>query len=209
MEWILEKLIKRLTRSRFNYIFSFYFDGVTALLLLYLALQRGDATPLSALVSFVVGFLLFSFIEYAFHAWLFHGKISIFVTGHAAHHKDPFGYDALPFFFGSLVALVLYALAALVVGETLALLFASGVLSGYLAYGLMHHAMHRIYPNNRYFRYMVSLHDMHHQNIRKNHGVTSPVWDILLGTYDPTPPSKSYNLANRAKRVGDEESQAS
>lgn len=196
----MEQWIKNLTQSKFNYIFSFYFDAFVALLFIGLAIARNDFSFLEGVGIFVLGVLFFSFIEYAFHAWLFHGTIKIFVKGHAAHHANPFGYDALPFFFGSFVALLIYIVGRFVVGDSLSLLFAGGVLVGYLAYGVMHHAMHRVYPKNRYFRYMVKLHDMHHQNIKMNHGVTSPIWDIIFKTYDPNPPKQTFNSSNKEKR---------
>jgi len=66
------------------------------------------------LAILISGIFIFSLVEYLIHAKLFHAKpgsiFKTFVLGHIAHHKDPQGYDSLPFFFAS-VLLLIFALA--------------------------------------------------------------------------------------------------
>ncbi len=181
---MVTNFIKTMTKTKWNYLLSFYFDAAVAFIMLFLAFS-GETSLSNILGLFFIGAFIFTFIEYVFHAWLFHGSIKIFVQGHAAHHRDPYGYDGLPFFVGAAVAVVVAMLISLIVSFAVAMAIGSGILFGYLAYGVMHHLMHRKDYKNSYYQYMMKLHETHHKDIRMNHGVTTPIWDIVFRTYKP------------------------
>ena len=182
---MIENIIKTMTKTKWNYILSFYFDIAVALGMFVLALFS-ELSIFTIVPLFILGLFVFTFIEYMIHAWLFHGSIKIFVQGHASHHRNPYGYDALPFFTGGVVTTIIALGLALLIGFDSAMAFGAGGLLGYVSYGLMHHVMHRKDFNFKYYRYMVKLHDSHHQDIKMNHGVTTPIWDIVFGTYRPS-----------------------
>jgi dihydroceramide fatty acyl 2-hydroxylase len=82
-------------------------DVLVSCVLLYLGLRRTDLTPALAISIALFGLVLFSFVEYCFHRWLFHGSVHVLEQGHRKHHEEPQAYDSLPFFLPPLVALLL------------------------------------------------------------------------------------------------------
>ncbi len=173
-----------MSEAKWNYWLSFVFDGIIAIALAYVAFNAG-LTLLSGLSFFFFGVLFFTLIEYIVHAKLFHGSAKSFVRAHAKHHKDPYGSDAMPFFFAMFIIAPFYGASFFLFGFELSTIFTSGIFVGYISYGLMHHAMHRVKPRNPYFSYMVAFHDLHHETPKMNHGVTVPFWDMVFGTYIP------------------------
>jgi len=171
----------RLSRTRANYWAEFALDttlGVTFLLQGLRYHDRSWSEPLLVLA----GLFVFSYIEYFFHRWLFHGPVRLLAEGHAAHHRNPLGYDALPFFLPSLLLFGLIApwLVLLPLGD--ALLISCGIAFGYIAYGAGHFAIHRLRMRHPVLRRWAGYHHIHHYHPDRNFGVTSPLWDSLLGT---------------------------
>jgi dihydroceramide fatty acyl 2-hydroxylase len=180
----IENALKNMSEAKWNYWLSFIYDGAIAILLMIVAYMSGMEF-FTGLIFFFSGVIFFTLIEYVVHAHLFHGPLKSFVKAHAKHHKDPHGYDAMPFFFAQFIIAPFFGLAILLFGSDIAMIFTSGVFAGYIAYGLMHHAMHRVNPTGKYFSYMVAFHDQHHTNPKMNHGVTVPFWDMVFGTFTP------------------------
>ncbi|MET0225377.1 MAG: sterol desaturase family protein [Dokdonella sp.] len=173
--------LQRLSSSRLNGRLGLLFDGATALALLDAGL-RGRHASLSGLLVFAIGLLLFSFIEYAFHRWLFHGPIAVFEQGHTRHHEDPLGDDSLPFFLPPLGMFAMAGLLALILSPSNALLLAAAFATGYTAYGLCHTAIHLRRFRSASARRWAGAHHIHHHHPRTNFGVTTPLWDIVFGT---------------------------
>lgn len=176
--------LKEMSESRWNYWMSFIYDGTVAVILAFVSYING-VSFFMGIVFFFSGMLFFTLIEYIVHAKMFHGSLTPFVKAHAKHHKDPYGYDAMPFFFAQFIIAPFYGVAILAFGIDLATIFTSGIFIGYVTYGLTHHAMHRVKPKSTYFKYMVAFHNQHHTNPKMNHGVTVPIWDRVFGTYEP------------------------
>jgi sterol desaturase/sphingolipid hydroxylase (fatty acid hydroxylase superfamily) len=80
------------------------------------------------------------------------------------------------------VALVLYALFALVLGRWAPPVF-GGFLHGYLTYDLLHYFIHRGRMPTRLGRYLRHYHLVHHFKTPDRHfGVSSPLWDVVFRT---------------------------
>jgi sterol desaturase/sphingolipid hydroxylase (fatty acid hydroxylase superfamily) len=124
----------------------------------------------------------FSLIEYGFHRWLFHGPWTAIEEGHRKHHEAPQGYDALPFFVPSVAVLAITAGLAAFLPHPAALLMAGGLAAGYCFYGASHGFMHSSRLQLPLLRRWTRAHHIHHRHPGQNFGVTSPLWDILLGT---------------------------
>jgi len=139
----------------------------------------GVALPLA---SFLAGLLFFTFVEYAFHRWLFHGAIDAFRQGHNEHHLHPDNDDALPFFAPPIAMLAFATLLALLVRVDVAMLFVGGVAVGYACYGLGHTVIHRHRFALAWPRDWAARHHIHHNHPGKNFGVTTALWDAILGT---------------------------
>jgi 4-hydroxysphinganine ceramide fatty acyl 2-hydroxylase len=175
-------VVMRMSATRANYWVEFGVDSVLCLLLLVLGWQRHAGGALTALLALGLGLLAFSFIEYFFHRWLFHTRIPLFAQGHDQHHARPLGYDSLPFFLPPAVLLALAGVFALVMPTGFALLLASAITFGYIVYGLSHFIIHHVRFKQPLLRRWAAAHHVHHYHPGSNFGVTTPLWDVLLGT---------------------------
>lgn len=136
--------------------------------------------------AFVAGAAGWSLSEYALHRWVMHDPRSktAFAEEHRTHHARRFYFApaakkamaAVPVIGGGL------ALAVWVAGPTGAAAVV-GFASAYLGYELLHRRLHTHGPRGRLGRFLRRHHFAHHFNgPQTNHGVTSPVWDLVFGT---------------------------
>ena len=173
--------LSRLSRTRANYWLESVLDTLLGASLLGAGLRRHVPLP-EAAALLLLGLFLFSFMEYVFHRWVFHGPLRSMAHGHALHHADPRGYDSLPFFLPALVLFCVVAACALLAPAADVWLLASGIAFGYVAYGLAHFMIHHKRFRNAWLRRWAARHHIHHHHPRSNFGVTTPVWDALLST---------------------------
>jgi len=173
--------LARLSRTKANGRLGLICDATVSLALIALAACRYSMPAASAYAALLVGLALFTFIEYAFHRWLFHGNVATLRRGHWQHHLFPLGDDSLPFFVPPLVLVLLaYALAA-IVPAGISLLFVGGLAAGYAAYGVSHIVIHNTRFSRTGPRNWAAAHHIHHRHPDKNFGVTTPLWDVILG----------------------------
>ncbi|NPA11991.1 MAG: fatty acid hydroxylase [Epsilonproteobacteria bacterium] len=180
----MKKLILKISSSKWNYYLSLVTDLLTALTFLVLSITY-SRDFVATLGLFIVGIILFTFIEYAVHAWLFHEKhpLDVFIQGHANHHKNPFSYDAMPFFMSALIGALFVWIFHFFMPLSDAFAIVGGMTLGYFNYGIMHHIMHRYEFKNPYWKYMQEFHFIHHKKPKMNHGITTDIWDRIFGTY--------------------------
>ena len=175
--------IARMSSTRANYLVGQAADFVVSFALLAAAFWYDHSQPLASALVVLLGLFIFSFIEYAFHRWLFHGPVPLFEQGHTLHHEKPLGYDSLPFFFPPIVILLIAGALALVLPLGIALLLPGATALGYALYGFSHLGVPRRRFNHPLARKWAAVHHVHHHHPDKNYGVTSPLWDWLLGTW--------------------------
>ncbi|RME74395.1 MAG: hypothetical protein D6776_05325, partial [Planctomycetota bacterium] len=142
----------------------------------------------AAIGAVAAGALTWSFLEYALHDWLGHrprGRVD-FSREHLQHHANTRYYSpphkklqmAVPV-LGLFALLTVPWLGALYGG-----LYVGAIALSWLAYEVAHRRSHTHPPRGPYSRWLRKHHLYHHfGNPRKNHGVTSPLWDIVFGTY--------------------------
>jgi sterol desaturase/sphingolipid hydroxylase (fatty acid hydroxylase superfamily) len=174
--------IVRMSSTRTNYWVEVAVDVLLGTLLVCEGWRRHAGGPLTAALALGLGLLAFSFIEYFFHRWMFHTRIPLFEQGHRMHHEHPLGYDSLPFFLPAVVLLSLAGLCMLVMPSGFAMLMAGAVTFGYIAYGLSHFIIHHVRFQHPLLRRWAGAHHVHHYHPGSNFGVTTPLWDVLLGT---------------------------
>ena len=174
--------IARMSSTRTNYWAEVAVDSSLAVLLLVAGLRYQTGGALGVLLAFSLGLFAFSFIEYFFHRWMFHTNIPLLEQGHRKHHENPLGYDSLPFFLPPLVLVGLAAVLAVVLPTGFSLLMMGAVTLGYIAYGLSHFAIHHRRFQHPMIRRWAACHHVHHHHPDQNFGVTSTLWDHLLGT---------------------------
>ncbi len=176
--------ILRMSATRANSRASLVADVSITIVLIVAGLRHENVRLGLALLTVASGLLLFSLVEYCFHRWLFHGSRSLQVMeqGHLKHHQDPLGHDTLPFFLPPAILLALAGIFALAMPTSYALLMAGAMAFGYAIYGLSHAAIHNTRFRHPLGKRWAASHHIHHHHPDRNFGVTTPLWDIVLGT---------------------------
>ncbi len=156
-----------------------------------------------ALGLFALGWLIWSFIEYALHRFLFHAlepteEHPERYLAHAYHHDfpdDPMRLVMVP--MGSWPLAVLFgALFRLAFGADHWMPAFSGAMVGYVGYDWIHYYTHHARPRGGVGKWLRMYHLQHHHDHRPaRYGVSSPLWDLVFGTYVP--------LKSAAKSQGD------
>jgi sterol desaturase/sphingolipid hydroxylase (fatty acid hydroxylase superfamily) len=164
-------------------------DRVAVLLRVYLPLIFGavawnvysGAGLAGSVPAFAVGLALWTLMEYLMHRFAFHG-----FAPHYEHHADPVdpAYILAPVWFSLGAAVVVWAAAAWVIGSgPVAAVITAGTVTGYLAYEWVHLRIHSPTAGGRLLRAWRKHHFYHHYaDDRRCFGVTSPLWDLALGS---------------------------
>jgi sterol desaturase/sphingolipid hydroxylase (fatty acid hydroxylase superfamily) len=179
---VVLSFILNMSKTRANYWGEFAVDIPLGIVLIFAGLRYHDLNWLAVFLSIVSGLILFSFFEYFIHRWLFHGSVGIMAEGHHAHHLNPLGYDALPFFLPAMVLLILTGIFALLMPLDRAFLLTGTMALGYATYGLSHYTIHHTRFHLSWAKHWSAHHLIHHRHPDTNFGVITPTWDVLLGT---------------------------
>ncbi|XP_017049956.1 dihydroceramide fatty acyl 2-hydroxylase FAH2 [Drosophila ficusphila] len=141
---------------------------------------------------FLCGVLLWSFLEYTLHRWVFHVKLNsnsgkwictFHFMIHGLHHKVPFDpmrlvFPPLP---GALLAAIIYTPLSFVLSHSRMVL--CGALTGYLCYDMIHYYLHYGNPSTAAFVHMKRYHHHHHFSHQTlGYGISSPLWDVVFRT---------------------------
>ena len=174
--------LSKMSKSPLNYWAEFAVDIPFGVVLIFAGLRGKGLEPPEVFLFILLGMFLFSISEYAVHRWVFHGPVQLMAQGHRAHHENPLGYDSLPFFLPALLLLTITGAGALVMPASSAFLLTGVFALSYVTYGLCHFTIH-----HHRFRYALARdwaanHLVHHYHSDTNFGVTTPLWDNMLGT---------------------------
>lgn len=138
----------------------------------------------------VLGIVAFTFVEYMMHKHFFHMEPDTPIKDklqygiHGVHHDYPRDKDrlAMPPFVSAAYAAILYLVFTLLMGD-FALYFLPGFLVGYAGYLGVHYVVHVYNPPKNFLKVLWVNHAIHHyKNPDSAFGVSSPLWDYLLGT---------------------------
>lgn len=143
----------------------------------------------SRALAFALGAASWSAAEYGLHRFAMHelrgrGLASV---EHLKHHADVtyFSPTSKKLVSAAGTTVVAYPIATAVAGRRWATAFTTGLLAMYSGYEVAHRRIHTHPPTNRYSRWARRSHLHHHFGApMRNFGVTSPIWDRLLRTYD-------------------------
>lgn len=160
--------------------------------------KASDAGSLSAgsiAVLGISGTVSWTLFEYLMHRFAFHfegknrvSKRLVFLF-HGIHHDDPQDPTRLvmPPAASILLGWIFYHLFQLALGPTIIHPFFGGFIAGYLIYDYTHYAVHHFTPQTSVGRYLKQYHMLHHfVTPEARWGVTSPVWDVVFGTFART-----------------------
>lgn len=162
-------------RSRLGYYADF---AITPPATLFLLLLSYEATLVWS-AWFALGLLLWSLYEYAAHRFVSHG-VPLLREAHWLHHEDQLDYIAVP----PWVTVAFYVAFLYAFGLTSTAL-ALGFSVGYVAFSALHTIFHYTSIGREHpLYYLKYLHVIHHRRHNRNYGLTSPLWDIVFGTYE-------------------------
>jgi 4-hydroxysphinganine ceramide fatty acyl 2-hydroxylase len=135
----------------------------------------------------ILGVLTWMIAEYLFHRFAFHSSKSypFLAYDHLNHHEHPEdkGDFVLPLRLTLPVSIALFFLAYFVLGFPAAAFFYTGMFVGYFFYELVHYQAHYKNWNLWPFNVLTRRHLQHHyENENKMFGVTSSLFDWVMGT---------------------------
>jgi sterol desaturase/sphingolipid hydroxylase (fatty acid hydroxylase superfamily) len=137
-------------------------------------------------LAFALGGLGWSLTEYFLHRFGAHegpNKLE-FRKEHLAHHAraNYFAPTSKKIVGAGKVVVPMGVVAALIAGWA-GVAFALGFTAMYTGYEVLHRRIHTHPPTGPYSRLVRKHHYVHHfMDAKSNHGVTSPIWDIVFGT---------------------------
>jgi sterol desaturase/sphingolipid hydroxylase (fatty acid hydroxylase superfamily) len=149
---------------------------------------------------FAFGLLVWTATEYLLHRFIFHyhptsefGKRLHFIF-HGVHHDYPRDRMRLvmPPSASIPLATLFYFLFSLFLTTTHLFAFFPAFLLGYLIYDMLHYAMHHHNFKSGIMKRIKQHHMLHHYNDPDHgYGVSSSLWDIILGSGFPKAPKET------------------
>ncbi len=153
-------------------------------------LDDGCLMITTAIGASILGILTWSLLEYLIHRWVAHARgfwhATPFGQEHTRHHAEgdyfaPTSRKALAAIF---IMALISPLAIVLTNVVPGAVFTASLVITYVAYEFLHRRLHTHMGNTAYGRWARHHHFHHHfVDPRTNHGVTSPLWDIVFGTY--------------------------
>ena len=187
--------------SASNYWFGLVSDVAGAIGFLIYGARHFSGSKTNGGLLVAVGFTVWGFLEYALHRWLLHGRPSMARRGHARHHADGAALISSPALVVMAAALGVWAALSIVFQAGGACLIVFGLYAGYNHYALLHHVQHRPPANLTFLARRARGHRIHHERHFVNYGVTTTLWDRLLGTFQrpcPSPDARALEEATRS-----------
>ncbi len=141
------------------------------------------------IVAVATGALTWTLLEYVIHRWMGHDgrfRRTPFGIEHVRHHAEGNYFAATwkKVIAAAIVGAVLVAAGSVVASVAVAVAFTCGLLVCYGGYEWLHRRDHTHPGSTSYGRFLRRHHFHHHfVDTRTNHGVTSPLWDFVFGTY--------------------------
>jgi 4-hydroxysphinganine ceramide fatty acyl 2-hydroxylase len=187
-------ILERLTRTHISIPITLWL--VTGGISLYWGFKTTDISLYAGFGVLILGILGFTLLEYLMHRYIYHMipdspiKDKIQYNMHGVHHDYPKDKDrlTLPPFITLVYAVIFYYLFTFLMGDY-GLFFLPGFMIGYAAYLGVHYMVHAYQPPRNFLRVLWVNHSIHHyKDPDAAFGVSSPLWDYILGTM----PKKSF-----------------
>ncbi|KAK9863295.1 hypothetical protein WJX84_001477 [Apatococcus fuscideae] len=162
-------------------------------------------TAVSTAYHTAAGIVLWQFIEYSIHRFIFHAipsnpaGIVVHFLFHGCHHKFPMDKERLVFppLPAASIASLLYLMVRAATCQASAVPIFAGVLIGYLMYDMQHYAIHHGQHNLWLLRQARQNHlDHHYKSPLHGFGISSGLVDFLLSTCPPKVAQQRTALAS-------------
>jgi sterol desaturase/sphingolipid hydroxylase (fatty acid hydroxylase superfamily) len=161
---------------------------------LYKSIEDYSFTFGTIILLILLGIAVWTITEYTLHRYIFHFPaksefgMKIHFIFHGVHHDYPSDSKRLvmPPSVSIPLAVLFYFLFKLILGGTLVAPFFVGFIAGYLFYDITHYAVHHFNIRNKFWLAIKKHHIRHHfENPELGFGVSSPLWDEIIGTNFP------------------------
>lgn len=182
------KFLESLTKTHPITPLVIYLPAV--LYFVYYSSHRLNFKTLTIAALFGVGMFSWTLTEYLLHRFVLHFeprtsigfKIQFLIHGvHHQYPKDPKRLVMPPAVSLTLAVIFWYIFKSFL--GIYAFSFFPGFVAGYIAYDMMHYAIHHFKPPKNKLRYLWKHHLQHHYKTPdKAFGVSSPLWDYVFGT---------------------------
>ncbi len=146
------------------------------------------------LLGFAAGYAVWTFSEYWIHRALFHfepegglgARLHWMIHGvHHDHPNDPNRLVMPPVVSLPLGTAFFFAFDG-IFGLQTGWAISAGFFMGYLAYDMLHFALHHGGARGRLGKLLRELHMRHHfEDDRCGFAISAPWWDVVFGTYSP------------------------
>ena len=145
---------------------------------------------IGVIAAAATGVLTWTFLEYLIHRWMGHDRRfrrSPFGVEHIRHHIEGnyFAPTWKKLIAAAVFTVVIGTPAIALAGVALGSAYVAGLICFYGIYEWLHRREHT-HPGIGPYGRFVRRHHFHHHfaDGRTNHGVTTPIWDLVFGTYE-------------------------
>lgn len=134
----------------------------------------------AGMAALLAGVLVWTLIEYALHRWVLH-RLQPFKRLHDAHHASPSGLIGTPTWLSAALFMALWSVLAAAAPRAVAGGLIAGLMLGYLAYTLLHDALHhrRARPGSWLHRAKLRHARHHRAGASTDFGVSTGLWDRI------------------------------
>ena len=176
----------RVLNGKVGYYADFAIYGMLVVAMVAFALRGSRSDQLTWLAAAIAGGSSWTLVEYLLHRFVLH-RMPLIADLHHVHHATPRSYVSTPT-WASLLTLAGVFLVPIwrLFSLNVALGATSGLITGWLWYGIVHHVIHYRRPRRLAIALRVASHRhlLHHSPYESgNFGVTTAVWDYLFGTH--------------------------
>ena len=191
--------------ARRRFTTSYFYAGVV--LCLGLLAARAGLLSLSAIPLLAIGLFSWSLFEYVMHRFIFHYDAQsalgrkLLYHAHVSHHDNPAAKSRISasLIIGAPIGAAYWLLAWAATGSWVAAswLFI-GLAAGFFSYKWVHFQCHHRRSRLRLLRYLKHYHLLHHYKTPElRFGVTSPLFDLIFGTFSAPSQRPSFSGSQR------------
>lgn len=182
------KWLEKLSRTHIAVPLIIFFSYAAGLL--FWNIKNTSLQPVTTIALFLVGLIVFTWVEYMMHRYVFHMKTyttaraRLQYTLHGVHHEFPKDKDrlAMPPLLSITIGTVLLLMFKVLIGDFV-FAFLPGFMVGYACYLAIHYMVHAYTPPKNFLKVLWVNHSIHHyKDGEEVFGVSSPLWDYVYGT---------------------------
>ena len=183
-----QALRTRMPGGKIGYYADFAIYGMLVIALIAFTLRGTRSDRLMWLTAAIAGAGSWTLIEYLLHRFVLH-RMPLIADLHHEHHASPRAYLSTPTWASlPVLAGVFFVPMWRLFSLNVACGAISGLITGWLWYGTVHHVIHFRGPRRLAIALRAASHRhlLHHSPYSSgNFGVTTAVWDYLFGTRIP------------------------